>query len=457
MVREMDLSLDDLRFNAVALVRRTGTGVFASCTDGIWSTICSAPFAPTEDWSLLEVVGGVVGGQCDVQVVTTAGTTVAREPLAHVSHAGGHRLVIPPLPSGGTVAVVNSDPSGRPVVLNLDRLVVHDAGTIPVGLSGDALLAVYDLNVRTAAFSVVPFLVAADRQRADMGARSLDVLVMPESRITDQVLGDSFRDAYPKAARRDFIERLLPAIAECLPAIRRVTMPRDRPAAQAHLVEAALPVFGADLSPMSPAAAASHEDSRAFCADAQLGNGLSRLSAPDAASRAVREWLDGLGGLRSRAVVTVTVRNERYMEAWNSRVEDWRAALADLDALVVLVPDPRLGAPSAPEGPWLVFPLNGVDSQVALYEIASLNLAQYADHAAVLLASRGPFVYWVPITGPGAVLSEDLVETLGLGPDPPPPFLQPEQSIRYDLPSPEDIRGAALSAIAAWLAPSPTV
>ena len=121
------------------------------------------------------------------------------------------------------------------------------------------------------------------------------------------------------------------------------------------------------------------------------------------------------------------------------------------------MPDPRLGAPSAPEGPWLVFPLNGVDSQVALYEIASLNLAQYGDHAAVLLASRGPFVHWVPITGPGAVLSEDLVETLGLGPDPPPPFLQPEQSIRYDLPSPEDIRRAALSAIETWGAPSPTV
>ena len=428
------------------LVRPRGGEVLLSSNAGTHSEIARFVLSPERDWVFLDIAGALAGF-CDVWFADFDGVKVAGESMGPRSELSQWSVLVPPLPHGGMMTFVNSSPDGEAVVLKLRSLAVSRLRASHGMESSDTILAVYDLDVRSATFGVVPFLAVVDQQRAEHGAPFLDLLVLPESQAAKRVLGREFQAAFPEAARLDFIGRLLPTITECLPTIRRLDIAADRHSAREQLRTSSSPLVGLDNSGIAISDSLTIADSRHFLQDSRFRSGSHRLVAPPGAGEVVRDWILSVGSRGTRPVVTVTLRNERYTENWNSDLEVWRQALASIDADAVLVPDSRRGARPAPDGPWTVFPFPGVEKQVALYELATQNLAQYGDHSSVVLATTAPFVYWVPSSAVGGSLPAEIVSSLGLGPEPTPQCLMPGQSIRLEVPSAGTIREAALAAI----------
>ena len=446
MISDLHKELRAIEASPSTLARLSSGEVLLSSNAGTQSEIARVLLPPERDWVCLDIVGALAGF-CDIWFTDSGGVKVAGESISPCSEPSQWSVLVPPLPRGGMMTFVNSAPDGEAVVLRLRSLAVSRLRASHGMKSSDTILAVYDLDVRPATFGVVPFLAAVDQQRAEHGAPFLDLLVLPESQAAKRVLGREFQAAFPEAARLDFIGRLLPTITECLPTIRRLDIAADRHSAREQLRTSSSPLVGLDNSGIAISDSLTIADSRHFLQDSRFRSGSHRLVAPPGAGEVVRDWILSVGSRGTRPVVTVTLRNERYTENWNSDLDVWRQALASIDADVVLVPDSRTGTPPPPDGPWTIFPFPGVDKQIAFYELAVQNLAQYGDHSSVLLATSAPFVYWVPSSAAGGPIPADIVSSLGLGPEPTPQCLMPGQSIRLEVPSAGIVRDVALAAI----------
>ncbi len=434
------VDLTRLHCSPHTMVRQSAQGIQISSMEGVWGQSARVPIPPGDQWTRLDARCSVIAGQADVLVTTTAGAPVAREALEPGGAPHSVVALVPPLVAGGQLAIVSADPSGRPLVVHLAQIRLDPITGLGERASADALVAVHDVNIRAGTFAVVPFLLAAERERQARGARSLDLVILPGSRIAEQTLGEAYRRAYPPSVRRDFVERLIPAIARCLPATRSVEIAGDRKCGWDGLTDAEGLPFGVDLSAIPRSTPPVHADHRSAFGDPGLASGTGRLRAPDDAVTTVRSWLATVVRDCRGPVITVTLRSEAYLPDRNSDVAQWAAALTDVSAVVVLVPDPCIGAPLPPDGPWIVFPHATPGEQLALYELADVNLAQFGNHAMLLIGSTAPFAVWIPCTGPGALFTYAELDALGLAATSSPPFLMPGQRLFYSEPSSDALR-----------------
>lgn len=424
-----------LRCTPQTLLRWLTDGVRISSTETTWGQAASIALPPRDEWTRIVVRGHVVAGQGDLLVTTPEGRPVAREALPLGPTPCSVLALLPPLPTGGRLTIVSTDALGRPLVACLTAVAVDRIAHISDSAAADALVVVYDADARGGTFSVVPFLVTAERERRALGAAFIDLVVLPESRIAAQSIDEAYRAAYPQSARRHFVEVVIPSIASCIPSVRSVEVAPDRARGWRLSMDAGHAVFGADLSAIPLSTPPSHIDHASVFTDRELATGAARLRAPDDAIATVSSWLAELTSEPGTGVVTVTLRSEAYLPERNSDVDEWAAALIDAGMAIVLVPDPSIGAPPPPDGPWMRLPFTDPGHQLALYELATLNLAQFGNHSMLLLGSTAPFVVWIPRTGPGALLSDEVLDALGLGQAAPPPFLMPHQRLEYAEPT----------------------
>lgn len=429
------VSFADLIVSPAALARSDGESLLLSFVGPRWSQVAALPLPAMSGWCAVWIDADVLAGSVYLQLTDAAGT-VFRAVGIDSRATGRHLLRVHGLQRGSELRFVTSDRSDGPAVLSLRGIEIEPwVGSAPTPTT--TLTAVYDLNIRPAAYTVAFFLLAAEQQRRDRGLDTIGMVIVPEGLVGTDLLPEGFRVAYPASSRAAFTETIIPEMALLLPGVGSVCRATD-PVAVLDAISASENVFGDEVAygveiPV-------HKDVSAVLSDAHFSGGAGRLVPTDDSLALVDEWLERVRG--DRRVVTVTPRIDRYDVAANSRIDTWVAALQNAEDLVILVPDPRDPVGTSPPGPWVEFPLAGPANNLALYQRADVNLAEYGGQSMPLFTSPFPFSMWLPVGNGAESLSVRHLRDLGFVPGQPVPMLTPAQRLVYSAPSVTDLRAA---------------
>ena len=423
------------RPGADALIRKSDEGLIVSCVGDAWSDAVNVSLPTLAEPLLACVRAEARAGTAEVSVM--AGdleicSRALRGPGLHDEY-----LAVP-AGHGDLRLLVRTTATGRPVVARLAAVSLESV--VPQPVAADELLAIYDLDVRTAGYSAVMFVLAADAARRVAGLSGVRLVVVPETSVGERRLADDFRRAYPARERRVFIERLLGDLVRLLPGWRAPEVVEDRRVIEG-LVAAAPAAYGAHPDPR-----ADHgpvvTDFRAVLGSPDASSKQGRLVAPEAVRVEVTGWLRDEGA--GRRIITLSPRAEEYEPEANTNLDEWRAWAEGREELVVLVPDPRSPAPCRTPGPWVVPPWSDFVCNQALFEVADMNLAAYGEHSLPLLGGTASFVMWVPPATTTGMYSRAALTSLGFLLDGRTPGLMPHQRLAFEIPSPSSLTEALL-------------
>lgn len=428
------IDLSAARAGADALVRVGTNGLLVSSVGGMWSEAADIALPVTDGPMVVCARGGVRAGAAELAVM--AGDHELRSRA--LRGPGLHDEYLPvPAGQGGLRLVVRGTGPEVPVVACLASALLEPVPLQPV--AADELVAVYDLDVRTAGYAAVMFVLAAEAARRTAGLAGVRLVVAPETAVGERRLGEAFRRAHPAPGRGRFALALLAELAALLPGWRGPEVVDD-PRVVEGLIAAAPASYGGhpDLSGAEGPVAA---DFRAVLTDASRADGTARLAAPAAARAEVDAWLADVSG--GRRVVTLLPRVEAYEPEANTDLDAWRAWAAHRDELVVLVRDPRSPATSRADGPWLVPPWDDIARNQALFEAVDANLAAYGEHSLPLLGGVAGFTMWVSAGATTGMFSTATLRAVGFALDGHTPILMPGQQVIFEAPSADMLSAAA--------------
>lgn len=404
----------------------------------IWSEVLAYPVHLDVAPGWVEVLLEVRAGAVEVVLRDAAGMVIDDAIVSATAQMQRVGLCIPAGRCPFQLVLRSASETALPLVADVLDVRVSAAAADPGLVSEDTLLVVYDCNRRPANYAAVMCLMAADIARRQRGLRAMHVALRPEGEAGARRLGADFRRVYPAAARHDFALRILPALARLQPSVESVEVVGDASALAALMASASYAQQMPGGTSVDPAVL---HDFRLALGTEPDPAGAGRPRAADDDRTAIATWLSGVSG--GRRVVTVTPRIERYDVGGNSNLAEWRAWAGQTDACVVLVGDPRDGAPPLPDGPWICAPESTPGATQALYELADANLAAYGERALPLLAGVAPFTIWVPTVPGGGMFDPRALRAVGLLADDQPALLAPGQSLVFSAPEASELAAAA--------------
>ncbi len=255
----------------------------------------------------------------------------------------------------------------------------------------DVLYAFYDLDVMSASFDIIPFLVLAEKNRISLGLRSLHVIIVPG---TQQGFAKGYFEYYQSMTpdkekiRFAYLEwRVRNILVPCcwlMPSCKQLTVCTSRREAQETenlLADHIFPDRYLVNFPINP-------NENIYKMGVTPDNpSIPSLSATQTACDFVSEWIDK--NCKGKKVVTITLREASYELDRNCNIQDWIKFARSLDQDIyspVIIRDTENAFQSMPEE---------MDSLTIFYE-ASWNLeiraALYQMSYLNLFVSGGPMI-----------------------------------------------------------------
>ncbi len=247
----------------------------------------------------------------------------------------------------------------------------------------DALYAFYDLEVMSASFDIIPFLILAEKVRLSRGLESLHVIIVPGSK---QGFAKGYFEYYQRMTpdkekiRFAYLEwRVRNILVPCcwlMPSCQQMTVCTSRKEAgeiESLLAEHIFPDRYLVDVPVNP-------NKNIFQMGVTPDNPtIPSLSATRTACDFVSEWIDK--NCRGKKVVTITLREASYEIDRNSNIQDWvkfaRSLDRDIYVPVIIrdtekafqpVPEEMAGLTIFYEASW------NLEIRAALYQLSYLNL-----------------------------------------------------------------------------------
>jgi hypothetical protein len=237
------------------------------------------------------------------------------------------------------------------------------------------LYGFYDLQVSPLTYDAAWFVALADRERRRLGLEAVHFVVVPGNVDGLREERGAYDAAVDLESRRWRLHHVVIPLFGLVPSAAGFTLLPSRRAAGALRAAAGPRVYPRHYEPSLPVG---QHPSELLDAGRAGETGLAVLKSPVQARRFVEQWL--APRLQGRRLVTITLRDYRFMTARNSDVGVWgefagRLAPRYLPVLVLdteraldPLPPALLGLEAFREASWSV-PL-----RLALYERAFLNL-----------------------------------------------------------------------------------
>jgi len=247
----------------------------------------------------------------------------------------------------------------------------------------DVLYAFYDLDVMSASFDIIPFLVLAEKVRISHRLESLHIVIVPGSK---QGFGKGYFEYYqrmtPHKEKIQFaylewrVRNILVPCCWLMPSCKQLTICTSRTEAreiESLLAEHIFPDRYLVNVPINP-------NENIYRMQVTPDNPtVPSLSATQTACDFVSAWIDQ--NCKGKKVVTITLREASYEIDRNSNIGEWIKFTRSLDQEVyspVIIRDTEKAFQSVPEG------MTGIkifyeaswnlEIRAALYQMSYLNL-----------------------------------------------------------------------------------
>jgi len=247
----------------------------------------------------------------------------------------------------------------------------------------DVLYAFYDLDVMSASFDIIPFLVLAEKNRIARGLKSLHVIIVPG---TQQGFAKGYFEYYQSMTpdkekiRFAYLEwRVRNILVPCcwlMPSCKQLTVCTSRREAQETenlLADHIFPDRYLVNFPINP-------NENIYKMGVTPDNPtIPSLSATRTACDFISEWIDK--NCKGKKVVTITLREASYEINRNSNISAWMkfvrsidqdkffpVIIRDTEKALHFIPDEMAGATIFSEASW------NLEIRAALYEMSYLNL-----------------------------------------------------------------------------------
>jgi hypothetical protein len=247
----------------------------------------------------------------------------------------------------------------------------------------DALYAFYDLDVMSAAFDIIPFLILAEKIRLFRGLKSLHVIIVPGSK---QGFAEGYFEYYrgmtpdKEKIRFAYLEwRVRNILVPCcwlMPSCKHLTVCMSRSEAREIENLLAKHIFPDKYLvdfPINP-------NKNIYLMEVTPDNAtVPGICATQTACDFVHEWIDS--NCKGKKVVTITLRESTYEINRNSNILAWMKFVRSLDQdkfFPVIIRDTEKEFQSIPkemagvtifsEASW------NIEIRAALYQICYLNL-----------------------------------------------------------------------------------
>jgi hypothetical protein len=329
---------------------------------------------------------------------------------------------------------IPSTPPGRLLHAFL-RSILNAAAAFrsPAGeVSGDTLVAFYDLSVEPVTFDVLWFLAAAELDRRRRGFAHLRLCIVPGPADGLREEDPEYERVIDASSRRWRVSQILVAAADLLPSCRGVSVLSAREEAAGERARAGTNVYPQGYQPQFPVG---HRMLDCMKPEPALLPAVPALRAGEAALRYVKRWLEPRA--RGRHVIAITLREYGYKPDRNSNISEWIEFTRWLDRTLyypVLVPDterapePRdldvADAGVFHEAPW------NLALRMALYETAWLNIGVSTGPMSLCwLNSRCRYVTVKLVTPSVPQSSVEFFEENGFQIGQPLPFAGPHQAL----------------------------
>ena len=302
----------------------------------------------------------------------------------------------------------------------------------------NTLYAFYDLDIEPVTFDFLWFLVAADLRRRELGLDSLHVIFVPGSAEGFRIERSDYEAIVDHRARQWRVTNMIIPAIQFLPSCSGHTICHTRE--QAAVLQLLIRhMYPNGYLPSFGVAGGYHVASYIEAvAAARTGQEISVLRSTEQGQRYVEQWLEHRA--RGRRVVTIALRDYKYMPARNSNLDAWISFAKSLDPkqyFVVFVPD----ADTA-----LEYDSDKFEGQTVFGEAAfnlGLRMALGKCSYLTLGVSSGPMALWVlnalvpclmfKIIVPGVPqTTEEFVRGRGLSPGEKQPFLKRHQKYVWE-------------------------
>lgn len=261
-----------------------------------------------------------------------------------------------------------------------DKLKADDPST------DELLFAFYDLAINPSTFDATVFAARAEMERQHLGKRGIHFVLVP-SLLAGGRPGDRerYKGTNEVAWRQQYI---VEAIFRLIPGFAGFTQLPARDGL-VHFLNKGYSCFPANFDPARPVD--THRTRDLVLASQQYGLEPRVFSAPSRAKAQAQQWLDGF--CDGRRLIVVTLREYDFQVGRNSKLNEWRQFLSDLDPsiyAVVLVRDSdRAFEPTEALSDFISCPFASIDLnyRIALYELAYLNLSVSTGPCCLMLLS----------------------------------------------------------------------
>jgi len=247
----------------------------------------------------------------------------------------------------------------------------------------DVLFAFYDLEVLSASFDIIPFLIFAEKCRISQGLESLHVIIVPGSK---QGFAKGYLEYYqsvtPDKEKVQFaylewrVRNILVPCCWLIPSCKQLTVCTSRREAQEIENLLAGHIFPEQYLVKVPV----NPNKNIYQMDVTPDNPtVPSLSATQSACDFVTEWIDT--NFNGKKVVTITLREASYEIDRNSNVQEWIKFAKSLDQDVyspIIIRDTEKSFQSVPEdmasltifyeASW------NLEIRAAVYQMSYLNL-----------------------------------------------------------------------------------
>ena len=313
------------------------------------------------------------------------------------------------------------------------------------------LYAFYDLKVAPITFDFLWFLVGADLQRRRLGLDNIHIMIVPGSYFGLRREQDDYESVVDAAARQDRIQNILMESCSLLPACAKAVVAESRQHARQVRASVARYVFPAEYEPALPVFAGPQIP----LAAARAGDrSIACLRAPPKRLAEIDRWI--AAHVAGGGIITITMRNYRYMEVRNNNVSEWAKFARSLNPAIytpVIIPDTDTARdPLPPElREFIACPeaaLN-VGLRMALYERAFFNIGVSTGPMGLCWLNANTHYATLKMAPPGVPqTSLDYFRQLGFEPGRSLPFAGRAQELVWQDDSVEAIRKAFDRAVA---------